>query len=120
MKHLLLILMLSCATVMLWWNAAGAAQPEIDAVDWPAFLAEQDMCWKKLPSKWYEGPFLGNGEQGTLMYKLDDRTLRWDVGCSAAHDHRPIDEDDLAEKDVRCSTAGGTSSATCGWSCLRT
>ncbi|TWT76788.1 hypothetical protein CA13_72870 [Planctomycetes bacterium CA13] len=91
---------------MLWWNAAAAAQPEVDAVDWPAFLAEQDMCWKKLPSQWYEGPFLGNGEQGTLLYKLDDRTLRWDVGCSAAHDHRPIEEDDLAEKGAAVLNRG--------------
>ena len=26
--------------------------------------------------------------------------LRWDVGCSAAHDHRPMNEDDLTEKNV--------------------
>jgi len=31
------------------------------------------------------------------MYKLDDQTLRWDVGCSAAHDHRPFEEDDQTE-----------------------
>ena len=77
-----------------------------DAVDWPAFLAEQDMRWNKLPSHWFEGPFLGNGEQGTLMYKLDDRTLRWDVGCSAAHDHRPVEADDLSEKGVAVLNRG--------------
>ncbi len=81
-------------------NSAWALSPVVDAVDWPAFLADQDLKWNKLPGKWYEGPFLGNGEQGTLMYKLDRRTLRWDVGCSAAHDHRPIDHDDLSEKNV--------------------
>jgi alpha-L-fucosidase 2 len=94
-----------CA-IMLSWNAAGAAQPEIDAVDWPAVMAQQDMCWKELPSQWYEGPFLGNGEQGTLMVRLDSRTLRWDVGCSAAHDHRPIEEDDLATKGVAVLNRG--------------
>jgi hypothetical protein len=80
--------------------------PDIDAVDWPAFMAEQDMRWNKLPSKWYEGPFLGNGEQGTLMYKLDNRTLLWGVGCSAAHDHRPFAEDDLNEKHVEVLNRG--------------
>ncbi|WP_372846787.1 hypothetical protein, partial [Pontiella sp.] len=80
--------------------AAGAGMPEIDAVDWPAFMARQDLRWNKLPARWDEGPFLGNGEQGTLMYKLDNRTLRWDVGCSAAHDHRPFEADDLREKNV--------------------
>ena len=87
-------------------NAAGAAQPAVDAVDWPAFLAEQDMHWSRLPGKWFEGPFLGDGEQGTLMYKLDKRTLRWDIGCSAPHDHRPIEEDDLTEKNVTVLNRG--------------
>ncbi|VGO11721.1 hypothetical protein PDESU_00267 [Pontiella desulfatans] len=86
--------------------AAWAAVPEIDAVDWPVFMAGQDLQWKKLPSKWFEGPFLGNGEQGTLMYQLDHRTLRWDVGCSAAHDHRPIEKDDLTEKNVTVLNRG--------------
>ncbi|MEP2775272.1 MAG: glycoside hydrolase family 95-like protein [Luteolibacter sp.] len=86
--------------VLLLANTAQATKPEIDAVDWPAFMAKQDMRWEKLPGNWSEGPFLGNGEQGTLMYQLDKRTLRWDVGCSAAHDHRPFEEDDLSEKNV--------------------
>ncbi|MGD9418712.1 MAG: glycosyl hydrolase family 95 catalytic domain-containing protein [Verrucomicrobiota bacterium JB025] len=80
-------------------HAAWAAEPLLDAVDWPTFMAARDMRWEKLPTKWFEGPFLGNGEQGTLMYQLDEQTLRWDVGCSAAHDHRPFDEDDLTEKN---------------------
>ena len=88
------------------WSQAGAmpveaatGSPHGHAVDWPGFMAAQDMRWKRLPGTWFEGPFLGNGEQGTLMYKLDNRTLRWDVGCSAAHDHRPMEEDDLTEKN---------------------
>lgn len=92
--------MLSLCAAALLLNAATAAKAEIDAVDWPAFLAEQDLRWEKLPGKWFEGPFLGNGEQGTMMYQLDKRTLRWDVGCSAVHDHRPIEVDDLNEKNV--------------------
>lgn len=64
------------------------------------------MHWKELPNKWDNGPFLGNGEQGTLMYQLDKRTLRWDVGCSAAHDHRPMDQDDLSEKIVATLNRG--------------
>lgn len=75
------------------------AEVKIDAVDWPAFMGQQDMSWKKLPSKWFEAPILGNGEQGTLMYQLDGRTLRWDVGCSSAHDHRPMEKDDPSEKN---------------------
>ena len=78
-------------------NTLWALPPAEEAINWAEFLAEQDMHWKKLPGKWFEGPMLGNGEQGTLMYKLDDRTLRWDVGCSAAHDHRPFEQDNQVE-----------------------
>jgi hypothetical protein len=80
-------------------NTARAAEPVVDKVDWPLFMAKQDMIWDTLPDNWFNAPFLGNGEQGTLMYKIDDRTLRWDVGCSAAHEHRPVDKDDHSEKN---------------------
>ncbi|MDP4645201.1 MAG: hypothetical protein NWS71_12235 [Opitutales bacterium] len=91
--------------LLLLVNATWAAKPAMD-VNWSVFLAEQDMHWQKLPSKWFEGPFLGNGEQGTLMYKLDNRTLRWDIGCSAAHDHRALADDDLTEKNVTVLNRG--------------
>jgi hypothetical protein len=87
-------------------GGARAEMPVIDAVDWSAFMAEQDLRWNTLPSTWYEGPFLGNGEQGTLMYKQDNRTLHWDVGCSAAWDHRPFAEDNLSEKHVEVLNRG--------------
>lgn len=94
------IKMMGLCVIALLINTATAAKAEMDTVDWPSYLAEQDMRWEKLPKQWFEGPFLGNGEQGTLMYQLNNRTLRWDVGCSAAHDHRPMNEDDLTEKNV--------------------
>tara|TARA_R110002096_G_scaffold14899_4_gene52587 strand:- start:264 stop:2618 length:2355 start_codon:yes stop_codon:yes gene_type:complete len=84
--------------------SAGAAQhagsPVVDGVDWGAMLAGHDMMWARLPRNWKEAPFLGNGELGTMMYQLNKRTLRWDVGCSAAHDHRAFEQDDFAEKNV--------------------
>ncbi|MGD7653030.1 MAG: glycosyl hydrolase family 95 catalytic domain-containing protein [Verrucomicrobiales bacterium] len=86
-------------------NPASAA-PATDEIDWSAMLAEHDMVWEKLPTKWDQGPFLGNGEQGTLMYQTSPTTLHWDVGCSAAHEHRPIEEDDLTEKNVATLNRG--------------
>ena len=77
-----------------------------DQIDWQTMLAEHDMVWKRFPKAWDEGPFLGNGEQGTLLRQLDPKTLRWDVGCSAAHDHRPFEKDDLAEKHVEVLNRG--------------
>lgn len=103
MKSIALLLL-----IVLWTEATHAQEKtlnqtdaylEMDAVDWPSFMANQDMIWDRLPDNWFNAPFLGNGEQGTLMYKLDNRTLRWDVGCSAAHEHRPVEKDDQSEKN---------------------
>ncbi|TWT75249.1 glycosyl hydrolase family 95 catalytic domain-containing protein [Allorhodopirellula solitaria] len=82
------------------------SNPVIDEVDWAEMLAAHDMIWEQLPRGWKEAPFLGNGELGTMMYQLDRRTLRWDVGCSAAHDHRPLEQDDLTEKNVTVLNRG--------------
>ena len=30
-------------------NTANSAKPEIDAVDWPDFMAKQDMRWNQPP-----------------------------------------------------------------------
>ena len=89
-------------------SRVGIAQQRVDpgAINWSEFLRQFDMRWDKLPKKWNEAPFLGNGEQGTLMYQLGPREIRFDVGCSAAHDHRPIDEDDLSEKHVEVLNRG--------------
>lgn len=81
-------------------NGVFAADTVTDAVDWPAMLAHYDLRWNRLPQTWKEAPFLGNGEQGTMMYQIDAKTLRWDVGNSAAHDHRPFEQDDFTEKNA--------------------
>lgn len=78
----------------------GDSSPLVDNIDWRSVLADYNLRWTRFPKKWDEAPFLGNGEQGTLLYQLNKRTLRWDVGCSAAHDHRPFEKDDLSEKNV--------------------
>jgi hypothetical protein len=96
----------SCFGLALAAGLSATANPAVDGIDWPAMMADHDMVWGSLPSYWYQAPFLGNGEQGTMMYQLDDQTLQWDVGCSAAHDHRPVDDDDLSEKHVEVLNRG--------------
>lgn len=75
-------------------------------VDWPSFMAKHDMKWDQLPQNWKEAPFIGNGEIGSMVYQINPSTLRFDVGCSAAHDHRPIEEDDFSEKNVTTLNRG--------------
>ena len=88
--------------------SVGLSQERLDpaSIDWQTHLERFDMHWNRLPQKWFQAPFLGNGEQGTLMYQLGPREIRFDVGCSAAHDHRPFDEDDLREKHVEVLNRG--------------
>ena len=74
--------------------------------DWSQMLAQQDLVWEKLPKTWKESPFIGNGEQGSMIYQTGDNVLHWSIGCSAAHDHRPAAEDDFEEKNVAVVNRG--------------
>ena len=87
------------------WGQSQTSDPAKN-VDWQKMLDQCDMVWGQFPKSWDQGPFLGNGEQGTLLYRLGRRELRWDVGCSAAHDHRPAEKDDLSEKHVEVLNRG--------------
>lgn len=70
--------------------ATSAETKAGEAVNWPAFLSASDPVWTRLPSEWWEAPYLGNGMLGTLIRQVDARTLEWQVGRSDVEDHRPI------------------------------
>ncbi|MER6911979.1 Tat pathway signal sequence domain protein [Streptomyces sp. NPDC000594] len=58
--------------------------------EWEHFLAGQDLIWKRLPRTWYEGPFLGNGLLGSIVYaEPGENALRFTVHHSEVQDHRP-------------------------------
>jgi alpha-L-fucosidase 2 len=75
--------------------ADAAAAPELRTLatdlDWSRFLAEQDLIWGRIPDAWYEGPFLGNGYLGTMVYREPPpaNALRFTVQHSEVQDHRP-------------------------------
>ena len=66
------------------------------SVDWPAFLARQDPMWNKLPARWEEGAFVGNGRLGAMVFSDDGRGLSWQLGRTDVVDHRPIVDPILA------------------------
>ncbi|GLZ35081.1 hypothetical protein Lesp02_72680 [Lentzea sp. NBRC 105346] len=70
---------------------AAEQAPEARAgLDWAAFLAEQDLIWKKLPTEWQQGPFLGDGRLGSIVRKEPDRNaIRFSVQHAEVQDHRP-------------------------------
>jgi len=59
-----------------------AAGQVADKIDWPAFMAKQDLLWTKMPTKWTEGAFLGNGQLGAMIFAGDGNSLRWHIGRS--------------------------------------
>src|SRR2546423_4851955 len=57
---------------------------------WAGFLADQDPVGSRLPRTWYEGPFLGNGFLGSILYAEPDGSgIRMTVQHSESQDHRP-------------------------------
>ena len=81
-RWLLIILLFTAPAV------AQNAMPQIqDKINWPQFMARHDLVWEKLPARWHEGAFIGNGLLGAMIY-LDDegKYLRWDMGRSDVGD----------------------------------
>jgi hypothetical protein len=60
-------------------------------VDWPSFLAKQDPVWSRMPTNYFEGPFVGNGLVGAILFRDDKETnsLRFEIGRTDVYDHRP-------------------------------
>ena len=59
-------------------------------VDWQQFLSKHDMIWNKMPNDYYEGPFVGNGLFGAILFKdkKKENTLSFEIGRTDVYDHR--------------------------------
>ncbi len=72
---------------------ASAADRTGSASDpWGAVLDDADLVWQRMPSTWYEGPYLGNGFLGSGIYAEPGReqaAVRFNVQHSEVQDHRP-------------------------------
>ena len=59
---------------------------------WRTVLDDADLVWERMPTAWYEGPFLGNGFLGSGIYAEPGATstaVRFNVQHSEVQDHRP-------------------------------
>src|SRR5256886_7831639 len=57
---------------------------------WARFLAAADLVWKRMPQTWFEGPFLGNGRLGSMVYAEPGvNAVHFGVQHSEVQDHRP-------------------------------
>ncbi|HVK05776.1 MAG TPA: hypothetical protein VM490_20060 [Armatimonadaceae bacterium] len=62
--------------------------------DWATFLKRHDLVYERVPGRWEEGPFLGNGLLGALLYNRPEShenpaSLRFDVGRSDVAERHP-------------------------------
>lgn len=57
---------------------------------WERFLRGQDLLWTRLPALWHEGPFLGDGLLGSMVYQEPGANqIRFTVQHGRVQDHRP-------------------------------
>ena len=93
-KHLMYGLIMMIGTCDLGHTSFGAdgqavAGPRVKTViDWKQFLSRHDLTWSKMPTKWYQAPFLGNGMMGTMVRQTGEQTVRFDVGRGDVQNHR--------------------------------
>ncbi len=85
------ILKISCIIFLVFYSLSVAQNDGYKFnVDWKSFLSNQDMVWKdKLPNDWTNGPFLGNGMLGSMVYYMpDSNAIRFEMCRSDYEDHR--------------------------------
>ncbi|WP_372443768.1 hypothetical protein [Streptomyces adelaidensis] len=70
-----------------------ATEADATPVDpWRSVLDDADLVWRRMPTTWHEGPFLGNGFLGSGIYAepgAASTAVRFNVQHSEAQDHRP-------------------------------
>lgn len=73
--------------LILPFNVFSKTNPSIP---WKEFLQKQDLVWtNNLPTDWTNGPFMGNGLLGTVIYTVpDSNAIRFDIGRTDYEDHR--------------------------------
>jgi len=56
---------------------------------WSAFLRQQDLLWRRMPTTWDQGPFLGNGRLASGVYQEPGTNqLRFTIQHAEVQDHR--------------------------------
>ncbi len=68
-------------------------------MDMSAFIARQDPVWTEIPTFWDEGPFLGNGVMGVLVYvDKESGRLHLKPGRTDIYDNRPLEKYTIMDK----------------------
>jgi alpha-L-fucosidase 2 len=59
-------------------------------VDWPKFMASQDLVFEILPKKWADASIMGNGMMGSLVFQDSNSSLYLELGRSDYYDYRSV------------------------------
>ena len=52
-------------------------------VDWPVYMEKHNLIWDIFPGRWENGPFIGNGLAGSIIWASPDSTnVKWYLGRS--------------------------------------
>ncbi len=76
--------------ILLLSSLCAMANVELkEKFEWQDFIKKQDLHFSKIPGDWDEGPFLGNGRLGLMIYREPGKNyIRFEIGNSQVHDHR--------------------------------
>ena len=87
-----------------WLLAFQALQAP--AVDWPSFLARHDLVWGRLPARWGESAFIGNGRLGATIDSRDS-AFGWTINrTDVVHDQSRFPIGRVVLKTVGTLTGG--------------
>jgi len=79
------------ALFMLTGLVRAELPPMTAEIDWEKFLSRHDMVWNRMAEPWFQSPFIGNGELGSIIRAHSPELVHLDVGSSLVHDHRADD-----------------------------
>src|SRR5690242_14388497 len=69
-------------------NAAPTTFSSVADAEWRSFLGGLDLRWGRVPTSFYEAPFLGNGGLGGVVYQVSGGRLAINLGDSRVRDHQ--------------------------------
>src|SRR5256886_5696182 len=72
--------MILCLTLLTLQVPAAPPAPAA-RVDWPVFLARHDLVWDRLPTRWGESAFIGNGRLGATI-DAQGGVLGWTINST--------------------------------------
>ena len=61
------------------------------------FLARHDLVWTQALTTWHDGPFLGNGMLGSMLHRIDERTIQIRLGRADVEDHKTSGQPFIAQ-----------------------